>query len=131
MNRVIALVAVIVLAVGCRQHPALPFDLTSASDDELKQHLDKTVTMTGRFSLRGKLGPFIEVGKRPMYLEAKGSFSWGDAYAAMEGREVRVTGVLKFFQSPEVLMPKNSPVAQAPDHFYFVAETAKIELLGR
>jgi hypothetical protein len=131
MNKVIVLVAVIVLAVGCRDHPALPFDLTSASDDGLMKHLDQIVTMTGRFSLRGKLGPFIEVGKRPIYLKPKASFSWGDTYAAMEGREVRVTGVLKFFQSPEVLTPKNSPIAQVPDHFYFVAETAKIELLGR
>src|SRR5262245_5173465 len=106
MNKVIVLVAVIVVAVGCRHHPALPSDLTLGSDNELMKYLDKTVTMTGRFSLRGKLGPFVEVGKRPIYLEAKGPFSWGDAYAAMEGREVRVTGVLKFFQSPEVLRPK-------------------------
>jgi len=131
MNKLILAVAMIVLAVGCRQHPALPFDLTSASDDELMKHLNKTVTITGRFSLRGKLGPFIEVGKRPIYLDAKGSFSWGDTHAAMEGRQVRVTGELKYFQNPEVLTSKSIPVARAPDHFYFVAETTKIELLGR
>lgn len=130
MNKLRVSIAVIVLAVGCRQHPALPFDLTSATDDDLKQHLNQTVTMTGRFSLRGKMGPFIEVGKRPIYLVANGQFNWGDAYAAMEGREVRVTGVLKFAHSPDT-SASDIQVGRASDHFYFVAETAKIEPLGR
>jgi len=130
MNKLLVLVAAIALLVGCRHHPVVPFDLTSPSDDDLKQHLDQTVTMTGRFSLRGKVGPFIEVGKRPIYLIASGQFNWGDSYAAMEGREVRVTGVLKFAHSPET-EASDPQVGRASDHFYFVAETAKIELLVR
>jgi len=34
--------------------------------------------MRGQFSLRGKVGPFILVGGRPIYLVPKGSFSWGE-----------------------------------------------------
>src|SRR2546421_11995465 len=64
------------------QRPVTPVDLTSATDSELQQHLGERVTMRGRFSLRGKVGPFILVGGRPIYLESKRSFSWGKPYAS-------------------------------------------------
>ncbi len=123
-------------ATGCAHHgstsPDLqrtptPVDFTGASDSELQQHLGERVTMHGRFSLRGKLGPFILVGGRPIYLEPKGSFSWGESYASMEGREVRVTGTLRFARYPKP-PPGDLPEGRAPDHFYFEAETAKVEL---
>jgi hypothetical protein len=114
---------------GVKRAPT-PVDLTSASDSELQQHLGERVTMHGRFSLRGKLGPFILVGERPIYLLPKGSFSWGEPYASMEGRDVRVTGVLRFAHSPEP-PPGALPEGRAPDHFYFEAETAKVELTDR
>ena len=106
---------------------AMPLDLTGASDVELKQHLGEIVTMRGQFSLRGKVGPFILTGGRPVYLESKGSFSWGQPYASMEGRDVRVTGTLRFVHYPEPA-PGALPEGRAPDHFYFEAETAKVEL---
>jgi hypothetical protein len=107
-----------------------PVDLTSATDSELQQHLGDRVTMRGQFSLRGKIGPFILVGGRPIYFVSKGSFSWGKPYASMEGQDVRVTGTLRFAHYAEP-PPRALPVGRADDHFYFEAETAKVELSQR
>ena len=104
-----------------------PVDLTNASDDELQQHLGERVTMNGRFSLYGKVGPFILVGGRPIYLEPKGSFSWGEPYTNFEGQDVRITGTLRYAhygKSP----PGALPEGRAKDHFYFEAETAQVTL---
>jgi Photosynthetic reaction centre cytochrome C subunit len=107
--------------------PATTPELTSTSEAEMQRHVGGLVTMRGRFSLRGKTGPFILVGDRPVYLEARGSFSWGERYATMEGRDVTVTGVLRFARgSPGTTGP--APAAGVADHFYFEAETAKVEL---
>ena len=126
-----AIALVLLLAVaGCAHRAATPVDLTSASDSELQQHLGERVTMHGWFSLRAKLGPFILVGGRPIYLVPKGSFSWGEPYASMEGQDVRVTGALRFAHYPESRQGA-LPEGRAPDHFYFEAETAKVELSGR
>jgi hypothetical protein len=112
------------------QRAQTPLDLTGASDAELQQHLGQLVTMRGQFSLRGKVGPFILVAGRPVYLVSKGSFSWGEPYARMEGQDVRVTGTLRFVHYPQP--PTGAlPEGRATDHFYFEAETAKIELSQR
>ncbi len=102
-------------------------ELSSVDDKELQRHLGESVTMHGRFSLRGKTGPFILVGTRPIYLEAVSSFIWSDTYAKMEGRKVRVTGTLRFAHY-ENGSQKSLPAARPSDHFYFEAETARIEL---
>jgi len=103
-------------------------DLTNASDAELQQHVGELVTMRGKFSLRGKIAPFILVAGRPIYIKPSGSFSWGKDYAKMEGRGVRVMGTLRFAHYPAP-PPEALPVGRAQDHFYFEAETAKIELV--
>jgi hypothetical protein len=83
--------------------------------------------MRGRFSLRGKVGPFILVGGRPIYLVPTGAFTWGEPYAQMEGKDVRVTGTLRFAHYPTP--PAEAlPAGRPSDHFYFEAETARIEL---
>jgi uncharacterized protein YecT (DUF1311 family) len=107
-----------------------PLDLTSASDIELQKHLGETVTMRGPFSLNGKVGPFIVVRDRPIYFVSHGSFSWGERYARLEGREVRVTGTLRFAKYPKP-SPQDLPEGRPGDHFYFEAETAKVELSER
>ena len=104
-----------------------PTELSNADDTELQRHLGESVTLHGRFSLRGKTGPFILVGTRPIYLEASGSSVWGERYAKMEGRDVSVTGTLRFAHYADGTQ-KSSPVARASDHFYFEAETARVEL---
>ena len=130
--------ALILAAAGCAHRASTsvggprsplptPVDLSGASDKELQQHLGERVTMRGRFSLRGKLGPFIVLGSRQIYLVPTGSFSWGESYASMEGRNVRITGTLRFAHYPEPA-PGALPEGRASDHFYFEAETAKVEL---
>ena len=132
MNTLLSIsLAAILAAAGWSQRalaPApAPFDLTGTPDAELQKHVGENVTMHGQFSLYGKIGPFILVAGRPIYLVPHGSFSWGEPYASMEGQDVRVTGTLRFAHDPEP-PPGDSPVARAPDHFYFEAETAKVEL---
>ena len=130
MNTHLSISLVILLAAGCAQRAPAPSDLTSAPDTELKQHLGENITMHGQFSLYGKLAPFILVGGRPIYLEPQGSFSWGERYERLEGQDVFVTGTLRFAHYPKP-PPGDSAVAHASDHFYFEAETAKVELSQR
>ena len=108
--RVVILLSIALAAGGCAHRRVKPvevvrdravLDLTGASDSELQQHLGERVTIHGKFSLRGKIGPFILAGGRPVYLVPKGSFNWGEPYASMEGRDVRVTGTLRFAHYPE------------------------------
>jgi hypothetical protein len=101
-----------------------PADLTDAPDSKLQQHLGERVTMHGKFSLRGKTGPFILVRERPIYLKPKKSSSWNRLYEGMEGKDVRVTGILRFAKNPDTELPAGRP----SDHFYFEAESAKISL---
>jgi hypothetical protein len=82
-------------------------NLNEASDRELLGHLGEKVTMHGKWSLRGVIGPYIPATHGPIYLVSKGNFSWGEKYARMEGKDVRVTGVLRY----------------PPDHFYFEARS--------
>jgi hypothetical protein len=127
--------AILFATVGCPHRasvppavqPATPVNLTSAADSELQKHLGERVTMQGQFSLRGKVGPFILVGGRPIYLVPKGTFSWGEPYAKMEGQNVHVTGTLRFAHYP-VSPPEALPEGRPADHFYFEAETTKVEL---
>ncbi len=104
-------------------------DLTNAADSVLRQHLGERVMMRGRFSLYGKVGPFIIVAGRPIYLEG-GAFSWGKSYGRVEKRNVSVTSTLRFYHS-SVPATGNIAIARASDHFYFEAETARIEFRGR
>ena len=64
--------AILFATIGCphrasvpraEQSARAPVDLTSAADSELQKHLGERVTMQGQFSLRGKVGPFILVGR--------------------------------------------------------------------
>jgi hypothetical protein len=97
-------------------------NLNEASDSELLGHVGEKVTMHGKWSLRGIIGPYILANNGPVYLVSKGDFSWGEKYARMEGKDVRVTGVLRYAHY------EPSAEQHPPDHFYFEAETAKIEL---
>jgi hypothetical protein len=127
--------ALLLAAVGCGPRASIPrnasptpmtVDLTNSSDNELQHHYGERVTMHGEFSLYGKLGAFILVKGRQIYIRSKASHSWGEAYPSMEGRDVRVTGTLRFAHYPSV--PEPVTEARPFDHFYFEVETAKIEL---
>ena len=104
-----------------------PADLTNAPDSKLQQYLGERVTMHGMFSLRGKTGPFILVRERPIYLKPKDSNSQNRSYEVMEGKDVRVTGILRFAKNPEA-SGGDLPAGRPSDHFYFEAESAKLKL---
>jgi hypothetical protein len=97
-------------------------NLDEASDSELLGHVGENVTLHGKWSLRGLVGPYILVNNRSVYLVSKGNSSWGEKYARMEGKDVRITGVLRYRHY------EPSTEQHPHDHFYFETETAKIEL---
>jgi len=130
-------VIVILVTTSCTQRSATASkvqvssetDLSSASDGEQLRPVGERVTIHGQFSVRGKVGPYILISSGPIYLVPQGKFSSGDDYARMEGREVRVTGILHFVHYADA---KEGPSAEArpQDHYYFEAEKATIELNG-
>ena len=101
---------------------------TPAKSDDLCFAVGQPVTLRGEFSLRGKMGPFVMVGGRGVYLIASGSFSWGPHYESMEGKMVTITGTLRFYKAPPA---PAGPLAEArvPDHYYMEAEGARVELV--
>jgi hypothetical protein len=129
------LAAIVLLTTACSQSSSSPPNIpaqplagpTASPESELRPHVGKLVTLHGKFSLSGKLGPFIVVGNEPVYIISRGNFSWGKEYDRMEGKDVRVTGTLGFYSAPPVT-PGPVAEARAPDHFYFEAQSAKIEL---
>jgi hypothetical protein len=101
---------------------------TPPKSDDLCFVLGQPVTLSGEFSLRGKMGPFVMIGGRGVYLIASGSFTWGAPYESMEGKRVTVTGTLRFYKAPPA---PAGPLAEArlPDHYYMEAESARVELV--
>ncbi|MFN2530106.1 MAG: hypothetical protein ABR555_02295 [Pyrinomonadaceae bacterium] len=138
MLRVFLPIALVLVIGSCVHHqsktppqtaPSI-VDLTGASDSELRKHLGETITIRGRFSLRGKLGPFINFRSGPIYIEPSNPITSDNTYDNMEGKQVKVTGALRFAKFP----PSNTnalPEARPPDHFYFESETVKIELVSK
>jgi hypothetical protein len=100
-------------------------------DAYLRSLIGQQVTLRGKFSLRGKIGPFVLVRGRPVYIEAAGSYTWGQPYSSLEGKIVRVTGILRFRQFPPEAEPVDPAKARVPDYFYFEAENARIRAARR
>jgi hypothetical protein len=122
--------ALVIPAAGCGSRSTWPEDATTASDEVLRTLVGKQITISGKFSLRGKFGPFVLLSNEQMiYLLPKGSFTWGKTYSEMEGKLVTATGTLHFFHSPDS-KSVNPAMARAADYFYFEAETAQIQLIS-
>ena len=129
----ILIILVLLLSASCKhENIVLPkaqgstqsnVNLNEASERELLAHLGEKVTLHGKWSLYGLEGPYIVANNGlSIYVVSKGNFSWGKKYARMEGKDVRVTGILRYAHY------EPSPEQHPPDHFYFEAETATIEL---
>jgi hypothetical protein len=99
-----------------------PIDVTGIPKEKLHQYEGRLVEVRGKFSLYGVVGPFVIIPDGAIYIEPEGSFSWGDEYGRIEGRQTTVTGVLHFRRY------KRSNEQHPPDHFYFWAETARVKL---
>lgn len=90
----------------------------------------KRITIHGKFSLRGKVGPYVSLDNRQtVYLESKGSFTWGKPYSDMDGKLVEASGTLKFYHEPPA-KPTDRAVARLFDHFYFEAKSTRVRLIG-
>ena len=89
----------------------------------------KQITIRGKFSLRGVIGPYVVLSdQQVVYLASKGSFTWGKKYSDMEGRQVEATGTLKFFHFPDSKAVDDA-VARPVDHFYFEVENTQVRLI--
>jgi hypothetical protein len=51
-----------------------PIELTNASQTELHRYVGKMVTLRGKFSLRGVIAPYIQLGSANIYIKPKGSY---------------------------------------------------------
>lgn len=126
-------VAIVIPAGGCR-HRSLPPENATTDSSEASQVsqvlIGKQITIQGKFSLRGKVGPFIWQDHQPaVYLVHSGSFTWGKPYSEMEGKLVTATGVLRFYHEPDA-KPTAVAVQHVLDFFYFDVETAQLRLLS-
>ena len=106
-----------------------PKDERTACEQKFSDRVDQVVTVTGKFSLTGKLGPLILIDNDcAIYLLSDQRFDWNDdKYTAMEGKSVRVTGTLRFKSYPDE-PPSPVPVGRAPDHFYLDPRISTMEL---
>jgi len=125
---------VIVLAGGCNHSRSTPESTLAVSDEVLQVSqalIGKRITIRGKFSLWGKVGPYIVLdNQQVVYVEAtKGSFTWGKPYSEMEGKVVTATGILRFYHSPDA-MPTKRSVTRLPDYFYFEVETTQVQIIS-
>jgi hypothetical protein len=119
-----------------RDYKPFQATLATARSDEVSEVsqalVGKQITIHGKFSLWGKVGPYIVLSnQQAVYLEAKkGSFTWGKPYSEMEGKLVTATGTLRFYHEPPLGNTPNRPVnvQRVEDHFYFEVETAQLRL---
>ena len=124
-------IAIVALAGSCNHPRSTPASATAVSDEVSHTLIGKPVTIRGKFSLRGKFGPYVLLGNQQVvYLEPRGSFTWGEPYSEMEGKLVAATGTLRFYHEPDA-EPANRAFARAVDHFYLEAETAQLRLISR
>jgi hypothetical protein len=118
------------LSFSCSR--STPQAATAVSDEasQVSQALvGKQITIHGKFSLWGKVGPYIRLdNQQVVYLEnTKESFTWGKPYSEMEGKLVAATGTLRFYQEPPA-EPTERAVTRVRDHFYFEAESVQLRL---
>lgn len=122
-------ITIIVLGTGCEQSRSRLDATTAASYEDLHTLIGKQTTIRGKFSLNGKVGPYVLLSNQQVvYLVSRGSFTWGKPYSEMEGKLVVAIGTLGFFHSPDV-SPADEARARPPDYFYLEAETTQLELV--
>ncbi len=110
----------LMILTGCANQP-----VADSSAPDLQRLVGQSVTLSGKFELAGKEGPYIYCNGRPVYLVAQGSYSRGSEYDSLQGKEVSISGVLHFrhFERAKT----SDVIEQVPvDFFYFDAETAKV-----
>jgi len=123
-------ITIVLLAAGCEHPRSTIEDSIPDSDQALLTLIGKQITIRGKFSLDGKIGPYVFVGNQEVYLvNLSSTFEWGTPYSEMEGKLVEATGTLKFYHDPPPDPTEQRTVAHAYDHYYFDAETTKLRLI--
>jgi hypothetical protein len=123
-------IAIVIPAGGCGHRSSTRENASTDSYEVLRTLIGKQVSIRGKFSLRGKFGPYVLLSNQQVvYLVPRGSFTWGEPYSEMEGKLVAATGTLSFYHAPNA-EPADPAFAQAPDYFYFEAETAQLRLVS-
>ncbi|HZS28871.1 MAG TPA: hypothetical protein VFB76_16710 [Candidatus Angelobacter sp.] len=124
-------IATVLLMGGCGHPRSTPEDSIPDSDQALLTLIGKQITIRGKFSLKGKIGPYILVGNQEVYLvNLSSTFEWGEPYSEMEGKLVEVTGTLRFYHDPPADPTERGTKAHAYDYFYFEAETTQLQLIS-
>lgn len=124
-------ITIIIPVGGCGHRSPTPQDETTGSYQELRTLIGKQVTIRGKFSLRGKFGPYVLFGNQQVvYLIHRASFTWGEPYSEMDGKLVAATGILSFSHSPAA-DSADPAMARAPDYYYFDEQTVQLRLISR
>jgi hypothetical protein len=120
MHKFLILISLMILT-GCANQPVAD---NPAAD--LERSVGQDVTLSGKFELVGKVGPYIYCSGQPVYLVPQGSYTWGSQYDSMEGKDVSISGVLHYRHFERART--SDAIEQPVDYFYFDAETAKVAL---
>lgn len=105
--------------------------LSAASNELLQALIGEKITISGTFSLWGKVGPYLSGHDRlVVYLRHRGTSTWGKPYSQMDGKLVAATGTLRFYHALHA-EPTDQPlpVAQPFDYFYLEVETTQLRLI--
>jgi hypothetical protein len=127
-TRIAIQIAVIFAASGCTQKVA-PAPETK---DKLPTLIGQSLTVTGEFKLFGKLGPYITTSGEEIYILPSSNAS--QRFELLDGRQVSAAGVLRYqhYEHPIAHQPAAVPVPSPPqDHYYFSADTVRIEAIRR
>jgi hypothetical protein len=120
MHKFLILISLMILT-GCANQPTADSPAT-----DLQRSVGQNVTLSGKFELAGKVGPYIYCNGQQVYLVPQTSQNLGSQYDGMEGKEVNVSGVLQYRHFERART--SDAIEQPVDYFYFDAETAKVEL---
>ena len=119
--RAITIFFCLLIVSGCASGP-----VAGNSSTDLERMVGQDVTLSGKFELYGKMGPFIYCNGQPVYLVPQGSYTWGSQYDSLQGKEVSISGVLHYRHFERA---RTSDVVEQPlEFYYFDPETAKVGL---
>jgi hypothetical protein len=95
-----------------------PPDVSGESEASLHRFVDRPVLVRGRFSMRGKVAPFIDTGKVQIYLKPENG---PDFDSESEGKQLVAIGTLHY--QPENRSPDSS-IAGVKAYFYLGGDCA-------
>jgi hypothetical protein len=127
-------IGIVVLAGGCNHAHSTPEDTTAVTHKISQALVGKQITIRGKFSLLGKIGPYVVLDNlQEVYLNApNGSFEWGKPYTEMDDKLIVAAGTLRFHRSLFSAERADAPVNRqlGSDYFYFEAESVQLRIVS-